>query len=58
MLLAFRRVEACPAEVLVALCALDMGTATLNLGNPHSAFRVWAPLRTLFHVDVIEFGFN
>ena len=58
MLLAFCGIKACPAEVLIALRALDVSAATLELGNPDSTFRIRAPLCTLLHIDFIESGFD
>ena len=54
MLLPLRRTVARPAEVLVALRALDMGAATLHFGNPNSALRVGAELGAVLHVDVVQ----
>ena len=54
MLLPLRRIVARPAEVLVALRALDMGAATLHFGNPNSTLLVGAELGALLHVDVVQ----
>ena len=54
MLLSLCRIVARPAEVLVALRALDMSAATLHFRNPNSTLWIRAELGALLHVDAVQ----
>lgn len=56
MLMAFRLLEANPAEPLPALCALNLAASFLSMfhGDWSITFLVWAGFGTIFEVNVIE----
>ena len=43
---------AAPAEIVKALCALDLGATTLDFRDWHTTFRIWARLCAVLHVEL------
>ena len=54
MLVTFGLLTANPAEVLIALCALDLAASTRFHSDWSSTFLVWAWLGAIFEVDTVE----
>jgi hypothetical protein len=56
MFLAFCRVRASPAEILPALCTLDMSATTFHFDDSSTAFAIWTQFGALLEVKLGQLG--